>query len=174
MGQTGLLTRSVHDLEDFTHHHDEYLVDIFTQTHEAKESWLSQVADHGVADSFVQLSYHGRALFAPDLWDEVAGIWFILVDGIGEYLQLQAEGHRVISVERSFPDQPVPLRLERKSASTLITINKSRAKVEPSDFFPGVLGEANRFYQWVENNVGVHETEVRARISTWLTLATER
>ncbi|MEF9873045.1 MULTISPECIES: hypothetical protein [unclassified Glutamicibacter] len=146
-----LVPHTVTDLDDFVAHPENYLVSMFQEPERAAGIWRDRLNRNPYgSEGFLSLSYHGIVLIPGELWGEVTGIWFELIELVEEYLQTG-------SAERLFPGQPVPLRLEARGRSTLFTVNQLKHRVDPSDFIPGILNEAHRYFTWVEENIGTGE-----------------
>ncbi|OAH50926.1 hypothetical protein [Microbacterium oleivorans] len=143
-----LVPHTVTDLEDFTENHPTYLVSVYEEPERAAALWRERLRRNSYGDEgYVALEHYGRNLIAGDLWDHVGGIWSNLVDAIGSFLDHGA-------AETSFPGQPAPILLRRVRQTTLLTINTETSVVDPATFFPGVLDEAERYFQWVAENIG--------------------
>ncbi|MFK0083152.1 hypothetical protein [Glutamicibacter sp. NPDC090743] len=155
-----LVPHTVTDLDDFVAHPENYLVSMFQEPRRAAGIWRDRLNRNPYgSEGFLSLSYHGTELISAELWDEVTGIWFELIELVEEYL---LKG----SAERLFPGQPVPLRLEVKGRSTLFTVNQQKNRVDPSDFIPGILDEAHRYFTWVEENIGTSEGQALQAIDS--------
>lgn len=153
-----LVPHTVTDLNDFVANPDQYLVSMFKEPERAADLWRKRLKDNPYgSEGFLSLSYYGHDLISAELWDEVSGIWFELIELAEEFLQ---KG----SAERLFPDQPIPLRLQTKGRSTLFIVNSQTTIVDPKDFIPGILDEALRYYSWVEEYVGTDESTIIQRI----------
>jgi len=154
-----LVPHTVTDLDDFAQHHDRYLVSMYAEPERAASIWRERLKKNPYgSEGFLALSYYGRDLVSADLWDEVSGIWFAIVELVEDFM-------RNGSSENLFPDQPVPLRLATKGRTTLFTVNNQSHVVDPADFIPGVLDEAARYYRWTEQHVGADESVILGRIS---------
>ncbi len=148
-----LIPHTVTNLDDFVNNPDKYLVSMFGDPQRAAAMWRSRLNTNPYgSEGFLSLSYYGIELISADLWDEVTGIWFELIELIEEFM-------RKGSGERLFPGQPVPLRLVTKGRSTLFTVHQQTSLVDPHDFVPGMLSEAHRYYSWVEENIGTDESQ---------------
>lgn len=155
-----LVPHTVTDLDDFVAHPENYLVSMFQEPGRAASIWRDRLNRNPYgSEGFLSLSYHGIELIPGELWDEVSGIWFELIELVEEYL-------RKGSAQRLFPGQPVPLRLEMKERSTLFTVNQHKHRVDPSDFIPGILDEGQRYFTWVEENIGTGEGQALQTIDS--------
>ncbi|QRQ78450.1 hypothetical protein [Glutamicibacter protophormiae] len=155
-----LVQHTVTDLDDFVAHPENYLVSMFQEPGRAASIWRDRLKRNPYgSEGFLSLSYHGIELIPGELWDEVTGIWFELIELVEEYL------HKG-SAERLFPGQPVPLRLEVEERSTLFTVSQQKNRVDPSDFIPGILEEAHRYFTWVEENIGTGEGQALQAIDS--------
>ncbi|MGO4295293.1 hypothetical protein [Glutamicibacter sp. MCAF14] len=168
-----LVPHTVTDLEDFVTHPENYLVSMFQEPDRAASIWRDRLNRNPYgSEGFLSLSYQGIELIPGGLWDEVSGIWLELIELVEDYL------HKG-SAERLFPGQPVPLRLETKGRSTFFAVYQRKHRVDPSDFIPGILDEAQRYFTWVEENIGTGEGQalqavdslrtsfLNRRIPTW-------
>ncbi|WP_157066415.1 hypothetical protein [Glutamicibacter mysorens] len=155
-----LVPHTVTHLDDFVAHPENYLVSMFQEPERAAGIWQDRLNRNPYgSEGFLSLSYHGIELMPGELWDEVTGIWFELLELVEEYLQTG-------SAERLFPGQPVPLRLELKGRSTLFTVNAQKHRVDPSDFILGILDEAHRYFTWVQDNIGTGEGQALQAIDS--------
>lgn len=155
-----LVPQTVTDLDDFVANPENYLVSMFQEPERAAEIWRNRLKENPYgSEGFLSLSYYGIDLISGDLWDEVTGIWFELLELVEEFME---KG----SAERLFPGQPVPLRLEVKGRSTLFTVNRQTNIVDPDDFIPGILDEAYRYYTWVEENIGTDESQALQSVNS--------
>lgn len=155
-----LLPHTVTDLDGFVANPDQYLVSMYEEPERAAALWRERLKKNPYgSDGYLSLSYFGHDLIPADLWDEVSGIWYALIDLVDEFIQ---KG----SAEKLFPDQPVPLRLQTKGRTTLFSVNSQTSIVDPRDFIPGLLDEAVRYYSWVEQYLGLDENELVRRIHT--------
>lgn len=155
-----LVPHTVTDLDDFVANPENYLVSMFKEPERAAEIWRNRLKENPYgSEGFLALSYYGIDLISGDLWDEVTGIWFELLELVEEFME---KG----SAERLFPGQPVPLRLEVKGRSTLFGVNSQTNVVDPDDFIPGILDEAHRYYTWVEENIGTDESEALQSVNS--------
>lgn len=151
-----LIPHTVTDLDDFTENHDRYLLSVFDEPERAASLWRERLKRNPYGDEgFVEIQHYGRDLISGDLWDHVSGIWHSLVELISDFLKRG-------TAETSFPDQPIPMRLHRQQQTVLLTINKVTTVVDPDTFFPGVLDEAERYFQWVVENIGTQAGDVTA------------
>lgn len=155
-----LVPHTVTDIDDFVTNPENYLVSMFQEPERAAEIWRNRLKENPYgSEGFLSLSYYGIDLISGDLWDEVTGIWFELLELVEEFME---KG----SAERLFPGQPVPLRLEVKGRSTLFTVNRQSNIVDPDDFIPGILDEAYRYYSWVEENIGTDESQALQSVNS--------
>ena len=153
-----LRPHTVTDLDDFVANPDRYLVSMFKEPERAAALWRERLKKNPYgSEGFLSLTYYGHDLIPADLWDEVSGIWYALIELVEEFIQ---KG----SAERLFPDQPVPLRLQVKGRTTLFSVNSQTSVVDPKDFIPGLLDEAVRYYSWIEQHLGTDESEAVRRI----------
>lgn len=149
-----LIPHTVTDLDDFRENHDRYLVSVFDEPERAASLWRERLRRNPYGDEgFVEIQHYGRDLISGDLWDQVSGIWHSLVELISEF-----DRHGV--AETSFPGQPVPMRLRRQRETVLLTIHTNTSVVDPDTFFPRVLDEAERYFQWVVDHIGTQADEV--------------
>jgi hypothetical protein len=141
----GILVRPVEDLEDFTRCPETYLVDLYRNEDEAAAAWLRTGERHKFRynDGVVTLAWDGIPLLGVPDWDDVCGIWRSLVGAVDGYLTT-GRG------ETLFPDQPLPVILERIRGGALITIGDTRLRVDPVTFYLALLEEAERFWSWTE------------------------
>lgn len=143
-----LVPRTVENLDDFVSHPEQYLVSLYAEPQRAVHLWRDRLKDHPYgSEGLLRLSYYGRDLISPDLWDEVSGVWFALIDCVEAYLET-GEG------ATSFPGQPVDIELHRAAAGAVFGVNGDRVLVDPAEFIPGLLDEATRYSQWVEEHIG--------------------
>lgn len=155
-----LVPHTVTDLDNFVANPESYLVSMFLEPERAAEIWRNRLKENPYgSEGFLSLSYYGIDLISGDLWDEVTGIWFELLELVEEFLQKGL-------AERLFPGQPVPLRLEVKGRSVLFTVNHQRSIVDPNDFIPGILDEAYRYYRWVEENIETDESQALQSVNS--------
>ncbi|MGD6980672.1 hypothetical protein [Citricoccus sp. CH26A] len=143
-----LLPHTVQDLEDLVSHPERYLVSLDVEPQRAAALWRERLKRHPYgSEGLLRLTYRGRDLIGPALWDEVSGVWFALVDCVQAYL----ETGRGLT---SFPGQPVDVELRRVAAGALFGVNGDRVLVDPTEFIPGLLDEAERYSRWVEEHIG--------------------
>lgn len=145
--RTGILVRAVEDLDDFAARPETYLVDLFGDEDAAAEAWLRTGARHKFRynDGVVTLVWNGVPLLGVPDWDDVCGIWRSLVGAVDGYLTA-GRG------ETLFPDQPLPVILERIRGGALVTVGDTRLRVEPAAFCAALLDEAERFWRWTERH----------------------
>ncbi|MFE5337226.1 hypothetical protein ACFQ8E_15045 [Isoptericola sp. NPDC056573] len=160
-----LLDAEVTDLDHFAANHDMYLVSMYREPARAAAIWKERLQDAPVgSDGFLSLSYFGREMFAPSLWDEVMGIWYEIVDVIGQFVA-QGKG------EALFPDQPVEIRMSQQRGGAVFGIHEQDFIVDPHLFVPGVLTEAEKFFEWVERYVNDDRSDalsdIRAIREAW-------
>lgn len=103
---------------------------------------------------FSSLPYDWHDFVPANLWDEASGIQFELA----EELMLPEEADRV------FPDMPTLLCMRGKTRPTLFAAEAQTVIVDPKEFIPGMLEEANSTIQWVEANRGMDESGNLQRI----------
>lgn len=155
-----LVPRTVEDLDDFVSHPEQYLVSLYAEPQRAAQLWRDRLKDHPYgSEGLLRLSYFGRDLISPDLWDEVSGVWFALIDCVEAYLET-GEGMA------SFPGQPVDVELRRTAAGAVFGVNGDRVLVDPAEFIPGLLDEAARYSQWVEEHIGTLDAPTLQQIDT--------
>ncbi|GAA1980025.1 hypothetical protein GCM10009718_16100 [Isoptericola halotolerans] len=155
-----LVPHTVTDLEDFSAHHERYLVSIDAEPERAVSLWHERLRDNPYgSEGFLDLRYHGQELMAPELWDEVYGIWHSLVEIIDDFL---ATG----TGSDLFPDQPVGIELKSHGRSAVFRVHEKSVTVDPEEFIPGVLHEAKRYFSWVALRIGSDETPVLERIES--------
>lgn len=153
-----LIPHTVTDLDDFVANPERYLVSMYKEPERAAALWRERLKKNPYgSEGLLSLTYYGHELISADLWDEVSGIWYSLIELVEEFLQ---KG----SAERLFPDQPVPLRLQVEGQTTLFTVNAQTTIVDPRDFIPGLLDEAVRYYSWIKQHLGTNESEAVQRI----------
>lgn len=151
-----LIPHTVIDLDEFTENHDRYLVSVFDEPARAAALWRERLKRNPYGDDgFVEIQHYGRELISGDLWDQVSGIWHSLVELISDFLNHGA-------AETSFPGQPTPMRLHRQRQTVLLTINTDTTVVDPDTFFPGILDEAERYFQWVVEHIGTQADDITA------------
>jgi hypothetical protein len=155
-----LVPRTVEDLDDFVSHPEQYLVSLYAEPQRAAQLWRERLKEHPYgSEGVLRLSYFGRGLISPDLWDEVSGVWFALIDCVAAYLET-GEG------VTSFPGQPVDIELRRTAAGAVFGVNGDRLLVDPIDFIPGLLDEAARYSRWVEEHIGSLDAPTLQQIDT--------
>ena len=143
-----LLPDTVQDLDDFVCHPERYLVSLYADPRRAAELWRERSRRHPYgSEGLLRLSYRGRELIHPALWDEVSGVWFALVDCVQAYL---GTGRGMTS----FPGQPVDVEMRHDRAGAVFGVNGDRVLVDPTEFIPGLLDEAERYSRWVEEHIG--------------------
>ncbi|HRO29005.1 hypothetical protein [Citricoccus sp.] len=143
-----LLPDTVQDLDNFVCHPERYLVSLYADPGRAAGLWRERLKRHPYgSEGLLRLSYRGRELIHPALWDEVSGVWFALIDCLQAYL----ETGRGLS---SFPGQPVDVEMRRARAGAVFGVNGDRVLVDPTEFIPGLLDEAERYSRWVEDRIG--------------------
>ncbi len=143
-----LLPDTVQDLEDFASRPERYLVSLYADPRRAAALWRERLKRHPYgSEGLLRLTYRGRELIGPALWDEVSGVWFTLVDCVQAYL----ETGRGLT---SFPGQPVDVEMRHTRAGAVFGVNGDRVLVDPTEFIPGLLDEAERYSRWVEEHIG--------------------
>jgi hypothetical protein len=143
-----LLPDTVQDLDDFVSHPEQYLVSLYAEPQRAAGLWRERLTRHPYgSEGLLRLSYRGRELIHHALWDEVSGVWFALIDCLQSYVETG-------SGLTSFPGQPVDVVLRRTAAGAVFGINGDRVRVDPTEFIPGLLDEADRYSRWVEEHIG--------------------
>jgi hypothetical protein len=153
-----LLPDTVQDLEDFVSRPERYLVSLYADPRRAAELWRERLKRHPYgSEGLLRLSYRGRELIHPVLWDEVSGVWFALVDCVQAYL----ETGRGLT---SFPGQPVDVKMRRTRAGAVFGVNGDRVLVDPTEFIPGLLDEAERYARWVEDRIGTLDAPTAQQI----------
>lgn len=147
------------DLAEFSARFDEQLVWVEDDPAGAATQYRSRLVHNPYGgDGLVQLSYHGRQMIAPELWDDVDGIWAALVSVIEDYL--------VTGTGRSeYPGQPVPVSLIRDQRSISFSVGDQVSWVDPTDFVPSLLDGAERHFSWLSEHVGRPQPEMSQRIS---------
>lgn len=155
-----LVPHTVEDLDDFVADPEQSLVSLYAEPQRAAQLWRERLKDHPYgSEGLLRLSYFGRGLIAPELWDEVSGVWFALVDCVEAYLET-GEGLT------SFSGQPVDVELRRTAAGAVFGVNGDRVLVDPAEFIPGVLDEAARYSRWVEEHIGTQDAPTLQQIDT--------
>ncbi|MDO5683241.1 MAG: hypothetical protein Q4G46_10490 [Propionibacteriaceae bacterium] len=153
-----LLPHTVTDLDDFVARPEHYLVSVEAEPARAAEVWLDRLKRNPYgSDGLLRLAYFGRDIFTADQWDDVDGLWHELVGLCQGFL---ADGH----AEMSFPGQPLVMSFERKGNVGIFRVGANRVPVDPSDFIPGVLDSAERFFDWVEDHVGRNCSDMKQQI----------
>lgn len=153
-----LLPHTVTDLDDFAAHHDRDLVSVDADPDGAARQWRERLARNPYgSDGFVALHYRGQELVAPDLWDDVHGTWYAVVEVVDAYLRTGAG-------LASFPGQPVDIELRGRGRGGVFRAGTRSTAVDPTELVPGLLDEAERFFTWVEQRVGGNESGVLARV----------
>jgi hypothetical protein len=105
-----LLPDTVEDVEDFVSQPERYLVSMYAEPRRATRVWRERRTRHPYgSEGLLRLSYCGGELISPDLWDEVSGVWFALIECVQAYV----ETGRGLT---SFPGQPVDVELRRTAA----------------------------------------------------------
>lgn len=74
-------------------------------------------------------------------------MWFALVDCVQAYPETGRSS-------TSFPGQPVDVELRRTAAGAVFGVNGDRVLMDPTEFIPGLLDEAERYSRWVEEHIG--------------------
>lgn len=162
-----LIPDTVTDLADFTARPAHYLVGIEADPGAAAALWFSRRERHKYgSEGLVRLRYHSLDLIPGDLWDDVTGIWFALLDAVEGYLRT---GHG----SGTLPDQPVTLELQRLGRSARFSANGIRHVVDPADVIPGILDEARRYFTWVNDTIGEGQHQALARLAELEPLAAE-
>jgi hypothetical protein len=166
-GTTGILTQKVYDPEDLAQNPEKYLADLYVNEDVAARAWLRTGERHHFTwnDGVVTLSWQGMPLVGVPTWDDVCGIWRNLVAVVEGYLSA-GRG------EALFPDQPIPIILERIRGAALITIGDTKIRVDALAFCSELLDEAERFWRWTDRqeipvNAGLELpkiNQVRAKI----------
>ncbi|MDO5682544.1 MAG: hypothetical protein Q4G46_06935 [Propionibacteriaceae bacterium] len=153
-----LLPHTVTDLDDFVARPEHYLMSVEAEPVRAAEVWLDRLKRNPYgSDGLIRLAYFGRDIFTADQWDDVDGLWHELVGLCHGFL---ADGR----AESCFPGQPLVMSFERKGKIGMFRVGDDRVPVDPSDFIPGVLDSADRFFDWVEENVGRDCSEIKQQI----------
>lgn len=143
-----LLPDTVQDLEDFVCHPERYLVSLDAEPQRAAALWRERSKRHPYgSEGLLRLTYRGRELIGPALWDEVSGVWFALIDCVQAYLETG-------SGLTFFPGQPVDVEMRHTRAGAVFGVNGDRVLVDPTEFIPGLLDEAERYSRWVEEHIG--------------------
>lgn len=147
-----LVPHTVEDLDDFVENPDKYLVDMYEAPERAADIWRNRLKRNPYGgEGLLQVAYYGIDLISASLWDNVASLWMDLVEVIDSFLQT-GEG------EGLFPGSPVPIHLRSKGRSTLFTVDEQTNVVDPKDFIPGMLDEAQRYFKWIQENIGTDES----------------
>ncbi len=155
-----LLPGTVEDLDDFASHPEQYLVSLYAEPQRAAGLWRERLKRHPYgSEGLLRLSYRGRDLISPELWDEVSGVWFALIDCVAAYLETGTG-------LASFPGQPVDIELRRTAAGAVFGVNGARVLVDPPEFIPGLLDEADRYSRWVEEHIGILDAPTSQQIGT--------
>lgn len=144
-----LVPHTVTDLDDFVANPDSYLVSMYDEPERAASLWRERLKRNPYgSEGYLWLNYRGRDLLTPDMWDEVTGIWYALIDLVEAFVQ---NG----SAETFFPGQPLRLRLYRSGKSVLFSVEDQTTRADPAEFMAGLLAEAARYFSWVEEHVGI-------------------
>jgi hypothetical protein len=153
-----LLPDTVEDVDDFVSHPEQYLVSLYAEPQRTARLWRERLKRHPYgSEGLLRLSYFGRELISPALWDEVSGVWFALLDCVEAYLET-GTGLTL------FPGQPVDVELRRTRAGAVFGINGDRVLVDPTEFIPGLLDEAERYCGWVEEHIGTLDAPTTQQI----------
>ena len=143
-----LTTHTVEDLDDFVARPDHYLVSVEDDGARAAEVWRERTARNPYGgDGLVQLRYGGVDLIARDAWDDVDGIWMLLVE-VARAVQERAE------FDDSFPGTSLEVSVRPKRGGSTVAIGEARTFVEPQHFVAPLLADARRFFEWVQTEVG--------------------
>ncbi|MCW4465566.1 hypothetical protein OK351_08620 [Glutamicibacter sp. MNS18] len=158
--RTGILVPpTVTDLADFAARLDDQLLWVEQDPAGAARCYRSRLQSNPYGgDGLVQLRYGHQPLIAPDLWDNVDGIWEELIGVVEEYLDTGTG-------QRLYPGQPVPIRLVRKGRSTTFQVGNSVHRVDPRDFLPGLLESARDHFRWLNDQVGLSDGGAGQRIA---------
>jgi hypothetical protein len=153
-----LVPRTVTDLDDFVAHPERYLVSIDVEPARAAATWLGRPSpDPSGCEGLLSLRYHGQELIEPDLWDDVLGTWDAIVRVVEGYV---ADG----AGRASLWGQPVEVEMHGRGRWAGFRVGATSTSVDVTDFVPGVLAEAERFFTWVARHVGRGGAEGLARV----------
>lgn len=154
-----LIPDTVSDLADFTARPGHYLVSIDADPEAAAALWFNRRARLGYgSDGVLRLRYHSLELIPGDLWDDVTGTWFALLDALEGYLRTGAG-------TGSLSGQPVQLELQRLGRFARFSVNGIRHVLDPDDVIPGILAEARRYFTWVHEVIGEGQQQAFARLA---------
>lgn len=153
-----LSAATVTDLEDFVARPAAHLVSVEREPDRAAALWRERLTRNPYGgDGLVRLSIFGREVFTADQWDDVDGIWHELVELCGGYL---TTGDAAVT----FPGQPIEITMRRAGPGAVLTVGDDRIPVDPAVFVPGVLDQAERFFTWVRDRVGLDRSVALARV----------
>jgi hypothetical protein len=125
-----------------------YLLDIYDHEEQAAALWRSRRRrDRYWSEGEIRLRYQGAELLPFGAVDDVSALWCYLVNVVDEFLET-GRGWC------DYPDQPLPVVLETAKRKVFFSAEGKRVMVEPVPFLSSLLDEAQRFFDWVERNLG--------------------
>lgn len=125
-----------------------FLVDIYPHEKEATELWHKYRAGYDVwSYGFVQIWYKGSPLVSQELWFDVHGFWWGMVELIDEFLRRGRS-------EFPIPELPVMVGIKTAKPGIVFNVGDDYVFAEPRPFIEGVLFEAQRYFAWTDQHIG--------------------
>lgn len=127
---------------------EEYLVSILSDPEKSKVAWKKQSQPvREMADGFVSIKLGEVELLPADLWTEISGFWWVIMQMVDGYLETG-------KANVTLTDQPFSLGLADEGKATFFEVNGIKHLVSPKSFLLGLLDGADDFYAWVLENIG--------------------
>ncbi|QOR46902.1 hypothetical protein INS90_06300 [Trueperella pecoris] len=141
---------AIADINDFSLHHDKYLVSIETDPKRASDWWNFQLDKTNPGEGWISLRLNGQEIMPLNAWTNIDYFWSTVLDAIDDYLD-SGKG------QGGFSDEPAQFSITLKAAGIAIfSLRDSRYVVHAVEFLFSLLGGAKNYYEWSEKYVGVH------------------
>lgn len=141
---------AIADIDDFSLHHEKYLVSIEKDPKGASEWWNFQRDKTNPGEGWISLRLNSQEIMPLNAWTNIDYFWSNVLDVIDGYLNTgKGQG--------GFSDEPAQFSITTKTSGIAIfSLRDSKYVVHSSQFLCSLLGGAKNYYEWSEKYVGIH------------------